>query len=107
MDELLTPLREWMGRPELRAAVLIVGSILLAKIVDWFICTTLRRWTRRSKTDLDDRLIELLHRPIFISVVLFGLYLAHGEIASGNPYTWLVNALLKTLGLLIWISAII
>ena len=103
MEDALSTVRELLARPEVRAGALILGSIVVARVVDWFICGALRRLARRSTTDIDDRLIDLLHRPIFISVVLFGLYLANVQLAFGPPYTFIVNGVVKTLAVLTWV----
>lgn len=107
LADLATTTGEFLARPELRALALILGSIVLAGIVGWFTSSALRRMVRRSKTTVDDRLVEMLNRPIFLSVVLFGLYLAHAQFALGEPYAWLVNGMIKTLALGIWTAAIL
>lgn len=33
----------------------------------------IRVFTKRTKTDLDDRLLKILHKPIFVLVIVFGL----------------------------------
>ena len=44
--------------PLIRAAALLVAFVLLAKIADWIGTRLLTRWSRKSQTDLDDRLVE-------------------------------------------------
>ena len=73
LDELSAFAREIQDVTSVRATVVVLISLLLAKIVDLVICRLLLRLAARSNTDLDDRLIQLLHRPLFISVVLVGL----------------------------------
>ena len=67
---------EAFGHPWLRAAVAVVASVIAAKVLDVVISRILIRLTLRTDTDLDDQLIELLHRPVFISVILVGLWAA-------------------------------
>ncbi|SVC45273.1 uncharacterized protein METZ01_LOCUS298127, partial [marine metagenome] len=59
-----------------QAAVVVVLSILAAKIADWVISRMITRWARNTVTDLDDRILEMLHRPLFLFVLLGGLALA-------------------------------
>ena len=59
-----------------QAAVVVVLSILAAKIADWVISRMITRWARKTVTDLDDRILEMLHRPLFLFVLLGGLALA-------------------------------
>ena len=62
--------------PLFQAAVIVVLSIIVAKVADWVISGLIGRWARRTETDLDDRIVEMLHRPLFIFVLLGGLALA-------------------------------
>ena len=67
---------EALSHPWLRAAVVVIAAVIAARILDVVISRILIRLTLRTDTDLDDRLIELLHRPVFISVILVGLWAA-------------------------------
>ena len=46
-----------------QALVLVVLSVVVAKMADWVITGMITRWARNTTTDLDDRIVELLHRP--------------------------------------------
>jgi hypothetical protein len=60
----------------LQAAVIAAVFIVAGKIADFVISRLIGNVVRRSRTDFDDNLISLLHRPVFISFVLVGLALA-------------------------------
>ena len=62
--------------PLFQAVVLVVLSVVVAKIVDWVISRLITRWARKTTTELDDRIVEILHRPLFLLVLLGGLALA-------------------------------
>ena len=62
--------------PRFQAVVLVVLSIVVAKMADWVISRLISRWARRTTTDLDDRIVEMLHRPVFLFVLFGGLALA-------------------------------
>ncbi len=76
MDEWITFFREAQAYPWVLALEVIGVSAVAAKIVDLVISRFLLRLTLRTNTDLDDRLVQLLHRPVFLSVILVGLYIA-------------------------------
>ena len=59
-----------------QAFVLVVLSVVVAKVADWIISRMITRWARKTTTDLDDRIVEMLHRPLFLFVLLGGLALA-------------------------------
>jgi small-conductance mechanosensitive channel len=73
----LTPVIGLFGQsPTMKAIVILLLSGLAAKLVSLFVNRGIRRFTRRTKTVLDDQLISLLHRPLFWSVMLLGMLLA-------------------------------
>ena len=87
----------------LQAAALVVVALVVAKLADLVISRLLGAWAKRSKTDLDDRFIALIHRPIFLSVLFFGLWLATARLGLEARLELLVLRLLKSLALLIWL----
>lgn len=60
----------------IQAVVLVVASAILAKIADLVIVHLLARWTRGTRSTLDDEIVAILHRPLFISIFAIGLWLA-------------------------------
>lgn len=85
-------------------AAVLLAAIVAARIADALLTGLVRRWTARTRTDVDDRLIEGLHGPVRNTVVLIGLALA-AEVGglSGRPRWWLF-AVLQTLAVLIWLG---
>jgi len=89
--------------PYARAGAILLAALIVAKLVDWFLTGALRAWAAMTETDFDDKLIAALHRPIFVSVVLVGAWLALVEIDTVPPYlTTLLLRILKTVALLVW-----
>jgi small-conductance mechanosensitive channel len=89
--------------PRLQAAALILAALLLAKIADLVISRLLMRWAKRSNTDVDDRIVALIHRPVFLSVLFFGLWLATSRVGLSADIELLIFRLLKSSALLIWL----
>jgi MscS family membrane protein len=89
----------------IRAASVVAVSLVVAKIVDLVITQLLLRVTAHSNTDLDDRLILLVHRPIFISVVLVGLYVAVGILDWSAEAQGFIGALIQTVAIFVWTGA--
>ena len=89
--------------PRLQAALLVLASLVGAKAVDLIVNRILAVWARRSATDVDDRFLALLHRPVFLSVLFFGLWLATARLGLPEIPELLVFRLLKSLALLVWL----
>lgn len=86
----------------LQALVIAVSFIVVGKIADWVLSRMIGRIARRSSTELDDKLVELLHRPIFVSFVLLGLGLATIRLQLPATTQVFTLAALKTIAIFIW-----
>jgi MscS family membrane protein len=102
MEEHLRALAEI---PAIRAAAIIVGSIVAASVIEFIIRRTLLVLVRKTKSNLDDVLLEAIRRPIFSSVVLIGLAWGTTELPLGPKVVAGIDSVLETLAVLIWSSA--
>jgi len=64
------------GDPRFQALIVVVLSVVVAKIADWAISRLITRWALKTAPDLDDHVVEVLHRPLFLFVLLAGLSVA-------------------------------
>ncbi len=110
MNELTTKvqqLAELIGpNPYLQAAMIAAAFIVAGKIADWIISSVIGRIARRSSNDFDDSLVDLVHRPVFLSFVLLGLALATLRLRLPDAAEFLTVGLLKTIAIFIWFSAL-
>lgn len=88
--------------PLVAAALIVVGTLLAAKVVDLVSTAWFTRWARHTETDLDDRVVELLHRPIQITVVLFGLGAASALLDLPPSQARVTAGVLYTIAILVW-----
>jgi len=86
----------------LQALAIALVFILVGKIADWIVSRTLGKIASRSKTDVDDRLVELVHRPIFLSFVLLGISLGTQRLGLPGPPEFITLGALKTIAVVIW-----
>jgi small-conductance mechanosensitive channel len=105
MDEWIAFVREAQDLPWVRAIVVIGVSVLVAKIVDLLISRFLVRLTLRTNTALDDQLVQVLHRPVFLSVILVGLYIAVKTLGWSLGVERVEVALIQTAAILVWTGA--
>jgi small-conductance mechanosensitive channel len=90
----------------LQAALIATGFIVVGKIADWVISGIIGRFARQSTNDFDDRLVRLVHRPVFLSLVLVGLGLATKRLGIGETPTFVTVSALKTIALVVWFNAL-
>jgi small-conductance mechanosensitive channel len=86
----------------LQAVGIAIAFIVIGKIADLIISRIIARIVSRSKTDLDDNLVALLHRPVFISFVLVGLSLATARVNLPESPEFLTLGILKTIAIFVW-----
>lgn len=78
--------------------VWVLLAFVAAPVVDWLLSHVLKRLTAKTETDLDDRLLEILHRPVKVAVVLVMLNVglkmfqwpSYVERILGTLFTWAV-----------------
>jgi small-conductance mechanosensitive channel len=101
--EKVQQLAELIGPNEyLQALAIAAAFVAFGKVADWVLSRALGKIASRSKTDLDDRLVGLVHRPVFLSFVVLGLGLATQRMQLPDPPTFITLGALKTIAVVIW-----
>ena len=106
MQEIFSKIESWVQllgpNRYVQAIALAVAFILIGKIADFFISRVVAKIADRSSTTVDDELVDLLHKPIFVSFVLLGLALATDRLSLPDAPAFLTQGLLKTIAIVIW-----
>ena len=80
MQDLIEQFRSWaeiLGpNIYLQAVIVAVAFILFGKLADLVISRIIAKVVSRTSSEFDDELVALLHRPVFVTFVLFGLVAA-------------------------------
>ena len=102
--ELYDLFRDFSTTPLMERLLLVVAYLVFAKVVDLFINRILKRIARGfTSTDLDDRILAIVHTPIVLSVLLIGLlHLISMEPVPGPPWDDFLPRAVKSVALLIW-----
>jgi MscS family membrane protein len=85
-----------------QVGIILAASLLAAWLVDRLVTRVLARWALRTRTDLDDKVITLLHGPIVQTVFLVGISIAVTRLDPGEAVRSLTYRILLTLGVVIW-----
>jgi small-conductance mechanosensitive channel len=95
--------------PLIGFGILILVSFLAAKLAQAIVRRGITRLTRKTKTEFDDKVVALLHRPVFILVFFTGLAVAIKDLAKdlafSDELTRTVVNVLQTLIVLVWFRA--
>ena len=66
--------------------LILISFLLLAKIVHFILVKYVRGLAARTKTDVDDTILEILTKPLSIFIVFAGLYFALKSLSGLEPY---------------------
>ncbi len=105
MDTLLSQVPEQLQHPAILALIVAAASVILAKLVELLANRVLHRLAGRTETDLDDKLIDALHRPIFVSVLLIGVRMAVLILGPPDAVLRWTDSLVQTVAILMWAVA--
>lgn len=72
-------LRDWFV-----AMAIIMGSFLIAKTLYWLLSTTVKRLTKKSKTRLDDILVDKAEEPVVFALLIAGMWYALSVLTKGD-----------------------
>ena len=89
--------------PILRGLTLVTLSIVAAKLVDMVFTFIFKRVVNKTKTTLDDRILHLLHKPIFYSILFVGFILSTKTIAFPDYIEFFLIGFFKTITIIIWL----
>ncbi len=109
MDELQNLIVQYAPNIWVQAAVIALAGLVVAKVAEWFLFSVIGRLTSRTRTVLDDKVIRLLHRPVFTTFAVFGLMAAATSLgeAMGEQVLGVTQALLKSIIILTWVIFLI
>lgn len=93
---------EISSSPYVNAALSILSFIIIAKIVDIFVNRVLRRFARFTKSDVDDKIIDIIHRPIYITIILIGCILAVIYLKPQPMIIFYSNSTIYTIISILW-----
>ncbi len=88
--------------PYINAVVVLLVFVAAAWLADLFVDRLLRRVARFTKTELDDRIIDLVHRPVFLTIVLAGLSAAASYLVPAGKLLFYADGVLYSLIVVIW-----
>jgi len=89
-----------------KGLALMVLSIMIAKLVDVIFTFIFKRVVRTTKTTLDDRILQLLHKPIFYSILFIGFILSIKTVEFPEHAEFALIGIFKTITIIMWLFVI-
>lgn len=85
-----------------QAVIIFLVFWVLAWLMDHLIIGLIRRITRKAAINFDGPVIDLLHHPVYTSIILLGLASATLVLKLGDIVEPVVFTLIKMIALLVW-----
>jgi small-conductance mechanosensitive channel len=90
------------GSPLITAVALFLLYILLAKIADIFLGRVFVKVTKFTKSELDDRIMKLLHLPFFFTIIFLGAVHAINILDASDTVVFYSRGALLSIITLMW-----
>ncbi len=91
----------------INALLVIVSFVLIALLVNLFIVKVLKKLVKFTKSDLDDKIIDIIHTPIFLTIILMAISYAVTTVAPGDRIVKYSDNIIYTVLVLLWAYALI
>lgn len=86
----------------LQAVLIILLFLGLAKGFDLILSRIVKGWIEKTKLKMDDQVLDIFHRPVFLSIILFGLALATERLGFPEIIGFITLGCLKTIAIFYW-----
>jgi len=91
-----------MQMPFVRAGFILVGSMVAALLARLIFTRLILSWSAKTRTDVDNRLADVLHGPVVYSIILAGIALAIVDLNFKPSVNFIALGIVKTLAVIIW-----
>ncbi|MBI5398918.1 mechanosensitive ion channel family protein [Candidatus Woesearchaeota archaeon] len=75
-QDILAQIMTLLPNEYLRALVLLAGSFIAGSLVHFILRTYVKHLTHKTKSDIDDIILEIVTKPFYFFVIFTGVYLA-------------------------------
>ena len=105
LEHLLDLIAQFAPNKYLQALLITVVFAVLAKIADIIMTSLLGRLLKKTRITLDEKILAIFDKPIFVSILLFGLVLAADRLNLPPAASFVTLSGLKTVAIFLWAMA--
>tara|TARA_Y100001970_G_C14244325_1_gene866998 strand:+ start:1298 stop:2350 length:1053 start_codon:yes stop_codon:yes gene_type:complete len=92
-----------ISNPFLKSASLVLLSVFFAKTTDIIFTLIFKKFVDKTETKLDDRILQLLHKPIFYSILFVGFIISIKTATLPDYIEFVFVGCFKTATIFIWL----
>ncbi|MFK7816755.1 MAG: mechanosensitive ion channel family protein [Gammaproteobacteria bacterium] len=108
MEQVQALYNSWLAifgpNPYLKAFGIVLAFAAFALLFNFVVIRFLKRLTAKTAIKGDDHVIELIQKPIFVSLVIFGFVQAVKVLQMPENVVVVTEAVLKTIVIMLWAS---
>lgn len=93
--------------PYINAAITLLVFVVIAKLSDLFVDKGLRRFAKFTETEIDDIIIDLIHRPISLTIISIGIVVTISYLKPSQEAIFYTDGILYSIITVIWSFTII
>ena len=79
------------------ALLIILGAYILGKAAYWVIGNTIKKLTSKTKTKLDDIIIDMIEEPIMMAIIIFGIWYSFSTLILSEGFDLWVSRIVNVL----------
>jgi small-conductance mechanosensitive channel len=91
VSELVSPFVGQVYADYVVAAIIIMASVVIAKAFNFIIKRFVLHISAKTKSELDDMIVKAISLPIFIAIVLVGIFVALQGLPELSEYAFYIN----------------
>jgi len=88
------------------ALIIVLVSLVLAKLVDFLVVRVLKRAVARTTWKIDDRVVDHIHAPLFLSILIMGLLAALYYLSPPPRLEFYISGVMESFAALVWAIAL-
>ena len=105
-EQFMTVLAQIAPNRYLQAFLIVIFFLGLAKLVDLLLTRVVKGWFQRTRLKIDDQVLDIFHRPVFFSIILFVLPLPTERLGLPETIAFLTLGGLKSIAIFYWALAV-
>ena len=107
MEKLIVQISPIINNPIIKTGCLILLSLVFAKIADFIFSFFVKKIVMRTKSDIDDKIINYLHKPIYYSILFIGLSLTMQTLEQiPTSIEYILLGMFKSIVIVLWSFAL-
>lgn len=84
-----------------QALLVVIGAVVLAKVFYFVLKKYVKKLTERTKSDIDNAILKIITKPLYIFVIVLGIWIGLRFLSRIKPYLFLVNGIFFVLSVFI------